>query len=276
MIARRDLYESFIMNIDLVGKRAIVTGSTSGIGLAIAKGLLAAGADVVVNGRRPEVTEATLCDLRRLYPSAAVQGVSADLGTAEGVADFIGQVEGADILVNNLGIYDRVDFFNITDDEWFRFFETNVLSGIRLARHYMPRMLERNWGRLLFVTSESGITTPRDRIHYGTTKTAMLAVARGLAEVARGTAVTSNSIVVGMTMTEHVEQALQKTAAEKGISMGDMQRQVAAQHRPTQLLERLATAEEVANMVVYVASKQASATTGAALRVEGGGIPTIL
>lgn len=265
-----------VMEIDLSGHRAIVSASTSGIGLAIAKGLLGAGAGVVINGRRPEVTEAAVADLQSRYPGAEVVGISADLATRDGVDRFIEQAGEADILVNNLGAYERVSFFDLTDEAWLRLFEANVLSGIRLARHYMPGMLERNWGRLIFITSESAVTTPADRMHYATTKTALLALARGLAEVARGTSVTSNSVIVGVTMTEHVEREVEENARKQGITSLEVQRQITAHHRPTQLLERLATSEEVANMVVYLASPQASATTGSALRVEGGGIPSIL
>jgi NAD(P)-dependent dehydrogenase (short-subunit alcohol dehydrogenase family) len=264
------------MKIELNGRKAVVSASTSGIGLAIAKGLLNAGADVVVNGRRADVTSAVVEQLSRQFPDRKVQGVSADLARKEDVDRFVQEAEDADILVNNLGAYKRVNFFDISDEEWFGLFETNVMSGVRLARHYMPKMLERNWGRLLFIASESGVTTPADRIHYGVSKTAVLAVARGLAEVARNTGVTSNSIIVGITQTEHVEQSIQDTAREQNISISEVHRQIAATHRPSQLLGRLATAEEVANMVIYAASPQAAATTGAALRVEGGGIPTIL
>jgi NAD(P)-dependent dehydrogenase (short-subunit alcohol dehydrogenase family) len=264
------------MQIDLTGRRAIVTASTSGIGLAIAKGLLNAGADIVLNGRRREVTDRLVKQFSEQYPGQTVQGISADLGRKEEIERFVQLAPDADILVNNLGIYGRVKFFDIPDDEWLRYFETNVMSGVRLSRHYMPGMLERNWGRLLFISSESGVTTPAERIHYGTTKTAMLAVARGLAEVARNTGVTSNSIVVGITRTEHIEQSIEETARTQGVSIADVHRQIVNEHRPTQLLGRPATSEEVANMVVYAASPQASATTGAALRVEGGGITTIL
>ena len=170
----------------------------------------------------------------------------------------------------------RINFFDIPDEDWLQYFEVNVMSGVRLARHYMPRMLERSWGRLIFISSESGVTTPGDRMHYATTKTAMLAISRGLAEVARNTGVTSNSIIVGITETEQLELTIANTAHAQGCSIADVHRQIVAEHRPTQLLGRLATSEEVANMVVYAASPQASATTGAALRVEGGGISSIL
>ena len=264
------------MRIDLTGRRAIVTASTSGIGLAIAKGMLGAGAEVVVNGRRADATEAAVSELRHLFPGCQIAGISADLATREGIEQFISQTGEADILVNNLGMYERVDFFDITDEQWFRMFETNVMSAVRLAREYMPGMLARNWGRVICIASESGVTTPRDRIHYGVSKSALIAFARGLAERARGTHVTSNSIIVGMTMTEIVEKEIEAAAREQGITPLEMQRQAAAHHRPTQLLERLALPEEVANMVMYVASPQSSATTGAALRVEGGGISSML
>lgn len=264
------------MNIDLTGKIALVTASTSGIGLAIAKGLLGAGATVIVNGRRAAVTDAIVRDLGQQYSVGSIRGISADLGTKEGVDELIGCVERVDILVNNLGIYERTPFFEISDERWMQFFDTNVMSGVRLARHYMPGMLERDWGRLIFISSESGVTTPKDRLHYGVTKTAQIALSRGLAETARNTGVTSNAIVVGVTMTEHVEASIERTAQEQGVSTAEVQRQIVTQYRPTQLLGRLASSEEVANMVVYVASQQSSATTGATLRVEGGGIPTLI
>ena len=264
------------MKIDLTGKRAVVTASTSGIGLAIAKGLLGAGASVVVNGRRTEVTDAAVAALQAQFPGSAVMGISADLANKDEVDRFVAIAADADILVNNLGTYDRVGFFDIPDSEWYRFMDTNLFSGVWLSRHYMPGMLERNWGRLIFITSESGITPPATRIHYGVSKAAQMALAKGLAETARGTGVTSNTIVVGVTRTEQIEAMVGHMAQERGISKEQVEREMVAEHRPTQLLERLASSEEVANMVVYVASPQASATTGAALRVEGGGIPTIL
>ncbi|OAN65881.1 SDR family NAD(P)-dependent oxidoreductase [Sphingomonas sp. TDK1] len=263
------------MNIDLTGKTALVTASTSGIGLAIARGLAGAGAAVIVNGRRSDVTDGAVRELGAQFPGASVRGISADLGTREGVDQLIASVDSIDILVNNLGIYEMADFFTVPDEQWMRYFETNVMSGVRLARHYMPGMLQRDWGRLIFISSESGVTVPDNRIHYGVTKAAMLAVARGLAEIARNSGVTSNSILVGITMTEHVERSIAEAAATQGVTTAEVHRQIATQYRPSQLLGRLASSEEVANMVVYTASQQASATTGAALRVEGGGIPTI-
>ena len=264
------------MKIDLSGQKAIVTGSTTGIGLAIAKGLAGAGADVIVNGRRQDVTDGVVAELSALCPDVTIEGVVADLSRKEGVDRFTRRVPQADILVNNLGIWAEADFFELPDEEWLRFFETNVMSGIRLARHYMPGMLARNSGRLVFISSESGVTTRSERLHYSVTKTAILAVARGLAEQARGTAVTSNSIVVGTTLTEQIAEMIGQLAKAENISFDDAQQMVIRQHRPTHLLPLLASTEEVANMVVYIASPQASATTGAALRVDGGGITNIL
>ena len=264
------------MKIDLTGRRAIVTASASGIGLAIARGLAEAGASVVLNGRREETTAAAVQRLRSALPDASIDGVPGDLSTAAGVAAFIEQAGDADIVVNNLGIYEAKDFVDITDEDWTRFFETNLFSGVRLSRHYLPQMIARNWGRLLFITSESGVTPPAARLHYATTKSAQMSLARGLAEVTAGTCVTSNSIIVGVTRTEPIDEMIANLAKEQGISEAEVDRNLVAQHRPTQLLKRLATAAEVANMVVYVASPQASATNGAALRVEGGGISTIV
>jgi len=264
------------VKIDLSGQKAIVTGSTSGIGLAIAKGLAGAGADVIVNGRRQDVTDGVVAELSALCHDVTIEGVVADLARKEDVDRFTQRVPQADILVNNLGIWAEADFFELPDEEWLRFFETNVMSGIRLARHYMPGMLARNSGRLVFISSESGVTTRSERLHYSVTKTAVLAVARGLAERARGTAVTSNSIVVGTTLTEQIAEMIEQLAKAENISFDDAQQMVIKQHCPTHLLPLLASTEEVANMVVYIASPQASATTGAALRVDGGGITTIL
>lgn len=264
------------MKIDLTGRKAVVTGSTSGIGLAIAKGLAGAGANVIVNGRRQDVTDNVVAQLSVAYPDVVIEGIVADLARGEEVDRFTQAVPQADILINNLGIWGEADFFELPDEEWLRFFETNVMSGIRLARHYMPQMLDRDWGRLVFISSESGVTTRGERLHYSVTKTANLAVARGLAERARGTAVTSNSIVVGTTLTEQIAEMIEQLAKAENISFEEAQLMIIRQHRPTHLLPLLATTEEVANMVVYIASPQASATTGAALRVDGGGITTIL
>jgi NAD(P)-dependent dehydrogenase (short-subunit alcohol dehydrogenase family) len=263
------------MIIDLKGKRAIVTGSTAGIGFAIAAGLAEAGAAVVINGRTPKSVNAARERLIEETPGAKVTGVAADLATAEGVAAFLRQAGKADILVNNLGIFEPKPFGEITDADWHRFFDTNVMSGIRLARHYLPAMVKRDWGRVVFISSESALNIPVEMIHYGMTKTAQLAIARGLAESVAGTGVTVNSVLPGPTRSEGVADFFGKMAKEQGVSQDEMEKQFIAQHRPTSLIRRLATPEEVANMVVYVCSPQASATTGAALRVDGGVVRSI-
>lgn len=264
------------MNIDLSARRAIVTASGSGIGLAIAKGLAAAGASVLINSRSQKTNDEAVARLRSAVPGASVSGVVGDLSTAEGVAQFLTQSGDADILVNNLGIYEEKAFGDITDDDWDRYFQTNVMSGVRLSRHYVPQMMARGWGRVLFISSESGVTTPPSRIHYGMTKTAQLAVARGLAGMSAGTGVTVNSIIVGTTRTEQVDALIASMAAESGQTEDQIEKALIAKHRPSSLIQRLITAEEIANMVVYCASPQAAGTNGAALRVEGGGIPSIL
>ena len=264
------------MIINLSKRKVIVTASTSGIGLAIVAGMLRAGAAVVINGRNAENTHRVAEQLCSQITGADVMSVVADLATSAGVNSFIEQVPQADILVNNLGIYEEKTFTAITDQDWQRYFETNVMSGIRLSRHYFPQMLQQNRGRVIFVSSESAITIPPTRIHYAMTNTAQLALARGLAELTAGTKVTVNSIIVGPTMTEQVETMIAKQARERGISAAEFEREIIDNVRPTSLLKRLATSDEVANLVVYTASDQASATNGAALRVEGGGIRSIL
>ncbi len=257
------------MIIDLKGTKAIVTGSTAGIGFAIAKGLAESGAEVVINGRTGKRVDSALAELRKGVKTG-VSGIAADLATAEGVAGFIKQAGEADILVNNLGIFEPKPFEAITDEEWQRFFDTNVMSGIRLSRHYLPRMVQRNWGRIVFISSESGLNIPADMIHYGVTKTAQLAVSRGMAEAVAGTGVTVNAVLPGPTRSEGVGDFFGKLAKDAGISQEQMEKEFIARNRPSSIIRRLATPEEVANMVVYVCSKQASATTGAALRVDGG------
>jgi NAD(P)-dependent dehydrogenase (short-subunit alcohol dehydrogenase family) len=263
------------MIIDLSGKRAVVTGSTSGIGFAIARGLAGAGAAVVINGRGPGTVKAARQRLEKEVPGCTVEGIAANLASAEGVADLVRRAGEADILVNNLGIFEPAPFEAITDADWQRYFDTNVMSGVRLSRYYLPAMLARGWGRVVFISSESALNIPVEMIHYGMTKTAQLAISRGLAESVAGTGVTVNAVVPGPTRSEGVADFFGKLAKERGMSEEDMEAQFIALNRPTSLLRRLATPEEVANMVVYVCSPQASATTGAALRVDGGVIRSI-
>src|SRR5580704_14058806 len=263
------------MIIDLSGKRAIVTGSTAGIGFAIASGLAESGAAVVLNGRSQASVGAATGRVAAKLPRAKVEGVAADLATAAGVAAFLGRCGDADILVNNLGIFEPKPFAEITDDDWHRFFDTNVLSGVRMSRHVLPGMLKRDWGRIVFISSESGLNIPVEMIHYGMTKTAQLAISRGLAEQVAGTGVTVNAVLPGPTRSEGVGDFFAKLAKEKGVTQSEMESQFIAQNRPSSLLRRLATVDEVANLVVYVCSPQASATTGAALRVDGGVVRSI-
>lgn len=263
------------MQIELSGKTALVTASTAGIGLAIATGLARAGADVVVNGRHADTVDAALAAIREAVPGARVRGVAADVGNAEGCAALVAAAPAVDILVNNAGIYGPKDFFDVDDAEWTRFFEMNVMSGVRLSRAYLPAMQARDWGRVVFISSESGLNIPDDMIHYGFSKTAQLAVSRGLAKRMRGTGVTVNAVLPGPTLSEGVREMLRESAGRAGISVEAAAVEFVKAHRASSILQRPATVEEVANMVVYVCSPQASATTGAALRVDGGVVDTL-
>ena len=263
------------MDLGLRGKRALVTGSTAGIGFATARALAAEGAHVTVNGR----TEARVGDavdrLKRELSDATVDGIAADLSSGDGCRTLIGQLPDVDVLVNNLGIFEPKPFEQISDEDWIRFFETNVLSGIRLARHYVRGMRSRNWGRIVFVSSESGLQIPPEMIHYGMTKTAQLAVSRGLAETLAGTGVTVNSVLPGPTSSEGVGEFVTQMAAARGLDAAAVEREFFATARPSSVLQRFATPDEVAAMITYVCSVPASATTGAALRVDGGVVRAI-
>jgi NAD(P)-dependent dehydrogenase (short-subunit alcohol dehydrogenase family) len=263
------------MKIDLSGKTAIITGSTAGIGFAIAKGLAEAGATVVVNGRKAAALDKAVATLASAVPGAKIRGVAADVGSAQGCAALLEAEPSADILVNNAGIYGPQDFFDTPDEEWQRFFDVNVMSGVRLSRAYLPGMADRNWGRVVFISSESGLNIPADMIHYGFTKTANLSVSRGLAKRLAGTGVTVNAVLPGPTLTEGVEDMLRDAAQKAGQSITEAANAFVRQERSSSIIQRIATVDEVANMVVYVCSPQASATTGAALRVDGGTLDTI-
>jgi NAD(P)-dependent dehydrogenase (short-subunit alcohol dehydrogenase family) len=263
------------MKIDLSGKTALVTGSTSGIGHAIAKGLASAGASVVVNGRAQAKVDAAVAALAKAVPGNKLRGIAADVSTAAGCDALVAALPDVDILINNAGIFEPKGFFDIPDEDWTRFFEVNVMSGVRLSRAYLKGMLKRNWGRVVFISSESALNIPKEMIHYGLTKTAQLALSRGLAEMTRGTAVTVNSVLPGPTMSEGVETFVKDLAKQSGQSVEEAASQFVKQFRPTSLLQRFASVDEIANMVVYVSSKEASATNGAALRAEGGIVQTI-
>ncbi|TAM87125.1 MAG: SDR family oxidoreductase [Candidimonas sp.] len=263
------------MKIDLSGKTAVITGSTAGIGLAIARGLAGAGARVVVNGRHTASVERAVEALRREVPGVDAQGVVADVGAAQGCDALVKAAPMADILINNVGIFGPHDFFEIPDDEWRRFYEVNVLSGVRMARAYVPGMMTRHWGRVVFISSESAVNIPPDMVHYGMTKTANLAVSRGLAKRVAGTGVTVNAVLPGPTLSEGVAAMLADEVRRSGQPLEAVATDFVRTHRPSSIIRRAATVDEVANLVVYLASPLASATTGSALRVDGGVIDTI-
>ncbi|WP_423821079.1 SDR family oxidoreductase [Salinisphaera sp. SPP-AMP-43] len=263
------------MKIELNGKTALITGSTGGIGLAIGKGLAESGATVVLNGRKRERVDAAIADLKAAVPNADVRGVTADLGTADGCNEVVEAEPNVDILVNNVGLFGPHDFFDVPDDTWQQFFDVNVMSGVRLSRAYAPRMQANGWGRIVFMSSESGINIPADMIHYGFTKSANLSVSRGLAKRLSGTGVTVNAVLPGPTLSEGVQDMLREGQEQSGKSMEAFAADFVQNERPSSIIQRAATVEEVANMVVYVCSPLSSATTGAALRVDGGVVDTL-
>ena len=262
------------MDLQLEGKRALVTGSTAGIGFASACALAAEAASVIVNGRGQERVDAAIREIRKLHPRANVSGVTSDVSNAAGCAKLIQAVAGVDILVNNMGIFEPKPFEKIPDEDWLHMFEANVMSGVRLSRHYLAGMREKNWGRILFVSSESAVQIPAEMIHYGMTKTAQVAVARGIAETVAGTGITVNSVLAGPTRSEGVETFIAQMGA--GGNATAFEAEFFKTVRPTSLLKRFATIDEVANMIVYLCSPRASATTGSAIRVDGGVVRAIL
>jgi NAD(P)-dependent dehydrogenase (short-subunit alcohol dehydrogenase family) len=257
------------MNLQLEGKTALVTGSTAGIGLAIATALAKEGAAVVVNGRTQERVD------KAIRTSGAAHGIAADLGTEAGARAVIARFPTIDILVNNLGIFESKAFEQIPDEDWRRFFEVNVMSGVRLSRHYIDSMKRNNWGRIIFISSESALQIPVEMIHYGMTKTAQLAVSRGLAETTSRTAVTVNSVLPGPTESEGVAGFVDSLATESGVTREEFERQFFEKARPSSILQRFTTPEEVANVVVFLASPLASAINGAAVRADGGVVRSI-
>ena len=263
------------MDLQLRDKTALVTGSTAGIGFAIASLLAQEGAAVLMNGRSQRRVDEGMERIRQKQRDAQVTGVAADLGTREGVEKLTNAVPEIDILVNNLGIYEAKPFSEITDDEWLRVFEINVMSGVRLSRFYLPGMLKRNWGRIVFISSESALNIPVEMIHYGVTKTAQISLSRGLAETTGGTNVTVNSVLAGPTLSEGIEGFLRQMAKAQGSSTADIEKEIFRSVRPSSLLKRFASPEEVATIVAYVCSPLASATNGAALRAEGGVVRSI-
>ncbi|GAA0360572.1 SDR family oxidoreductase [Actinoallomurus spadix] len=263
------------MDIDLSGRRALVSGSSQGIGLAIATELARAGAAVIVNGRGQDRTARAAATITERLPDADVTAVAADLATAEGAAGLRDRVPDVDILVNNLGIFGARPVLEIDDDEWRRYFEVNVLSAVRLTRAYLPGMMERRWGRVLNIASDSAIVIPAEMVHYGMTKTALLAVTRGFAKAAAGTGVTVNSVIVGPTHTPGVETFVGELVGED-LPWDEAERRFMREHRPDSLIQRLIEPTEIGNVVVYLSSEFSSATTGGAVRADGGYVDAIL
>ncbi|MEV6740752.1 SDR family oxidoreductase [Streptomyces sp. NPDC051104] len=263
------------MQIDLKGRTALVTGSTQGIGAAIAAGLARAGARVGVNGRTPQRVDDSIAQLAQEVPGAELVPVAADVTSEEGARQAAEVLPQVDILVNNLGIFGAEDPLKITDEQWRHYFEVNVLAAVRLTRLYLPGMTERGWGRIQYIASDSAVAIPAEMIHYGMSKTALLAVGRGFAKQAAGTGVTVNSVIAGPTHTGGVEDFVYKLV-DRDLPWEEAQRVFMREHRPQSLLQRLIEPEEIANMVVYLSSDQASATTGGALRVDGGYVDSIL
>jgi NAD(P)-dependent dehydrogenase (short-subunit alcohol dehydrogenase family) len=264
------------MNLELENKTALVTGSTAGIGLAIATSLAREGATVIINGRTKKRVNAAIGHIIGLYPNAKLEPLIADVSTSAAITDTIKQFPKLDILVNNVGIGELKPFEKISDADWFKLIETNFMSGVRLSRFYLPQMKKQRWGRIIFISSESGVNIPSNMIHYGVTKTMQIALARGLAETTAGTAVTVNSIVVGPTSTEGVNKFLVNLAKKANVSLADVEGNFFKSERPGSLLQRFATAEEVGNLVLYYSSPLSSATNGAAIRVDGGVVRSIL
>jgi NAD(P)-dependent dehydrogenase (short-subunit alcohol dehydrogenase family) len=263
------------MDLQLNGKRALITGSTLGIGFAIARALAQEGAHVTVNGRTKERASEAQRRIATEIPNGKITGVAADLSSSDGVIKIIEACPEIDILVNNVGIFEPRAFEQISDADWLRFFEVNVMSGVRLSRHYLPQMKDRNWGRIVFISSESGANIPVEMIHYGVTKTAQVALARGIAETTIGTGITVNSVLPGPTLSEGVGTFVQQLAQEQRITVEEMEKQFFEKARPSSLIKRFIQPEEVASLVAYVCSPLSAATNGAALRVDGGVVRSI-
>jgi len=263
------------VKIDLSGKTAVVSASTAGIGLAIATGLAAAGAETVINGRKQDAVDRAIASIREDVPDARLRGFASDLGAREGCDALVRAIPSADILVNNLGFFGPGDIFGTEDEEWERYFQINVMSGVRLTRAYLRGMMERKWGRVVFISSESGLNIPGDMLAYGFSKTSQLSIARGVAKFAAGTGVTVNAVLPGPTLSDGIREMLSETAKANGKSVERTLDDFVLATRGSSIIRRATSTEEVANMVVYACSMQASATTGAALRVDGGVVDSI-
>lgn len=264
------------MDLQLTGKTALVTGATAGIGLAIARTLAREGVAVTLTGRDPAKLQGAVAEITQAVPAAQVSTVVADLGSAEGAAALVAAHPHTDILINNLGYYEAKAFADITDEDWLRMLDVNVMSGVRLSRHYFPRMLERNWGRVIFMSSEVGAFTPPDMVHYGVSKSAQLAVSRGMAELTKGTGVTVNSVLPSATRSDGIVEYLRQTAPRPGMTDAEIEASFFQTYRPSSLIARMIEADEIAAMVALLASPLGAASNGAAVRVEGGTFRSIL
>lgn len=260
------------MDLQLKNKRVFISGSTKGIGKAIAKILAKEGAEVIINGRTKESIDTALKSIKNDVKSANISGIPCDFSNTEEINALIEEVGEVDILINNVGVFGQTDFTEIPDEDWQRFYDINVMSGVRLSRAFLPKMLKKDWGRIIFISSESAINIPVEMIHYGMTKTAQLAISRGLAEMTKGTNVTVNSVLPGPTFSEGVQEM---TGLDDGGDREEVEKEFFSSARPTSLIQRFAETQEVANMVAYVASPLSSATNGASLRVDGGVVKTI-
>jgi len=258
------------MDLKIENKVALVTGSTQGIGFATAKKLCEEGATIILNGRSAKSVQNAIEKIKDGQKEAKVSGVVADLKDEKGCSELISKLDDVDILINNLGIFEPKDFTQISNDDWLHIFNVNVMSGVRLSQHYLPKMLEKNWGRIVFISSESALQIPKEMIHYGVTKSAQVSLSRGIAEITKETGVTSNSIIVGPTNSEGVSQFMEDLAKEQGKTFEEIEKFFFDEVRPTSLIQRFCKVEEIANMVVYISSANASATNGALLRVDGG------
>ncbi|GAA5085965.1 SDR family oxidoreductase [Chryseobacterium ginsengisoli] len=263
------------MNLQLTSKKAFISGSTQGIGFAITKQLLEEGAEVIINGRQKDKTEKAVLQLQQEFPEAKISGIAADFSDKNEVDELLKQLNNIDILINNIGIFELKDFENISDEEWLQIFEINVMSSVRLSRHLFPKMLEKNWGRIIFISSESGVNIPGNMIHYGMTKAAMTAISNGLSKLTKGTEVTVNTILGGPTYSDGVAETIEQIAKAQNINIEQMKAAIVQQTNPDSLLQRFIEPKEIANLAVYLSSPLSVATNGSGLRVDGGVLKTV-
>ncbi|MCS3870995.1 NAD(P)-dependent dehydrogenase (short-subunit alcohol dehydrogenase family) [Chryseobacterium ginsenosidimutans] len=263
------------MNLQLTSKKAFISGSTQGIGFAIAQQLLEEGAEVIINGRQEEKTENAVSQLKQQFPNAKVSGIAADFSNNKEVKNLLEQLNNIDILINNVGIFELKNFESISDENWLHIFEINVMSSVKLSRHLLSTMLEKNWGRIIFISSESGVNIPENMIHYGMTKASMIAISNGLSKLTKGTEVTVNTILGGPTYSDGVAETVEKIAKTQNISIEQMKSAIVQQTNPDSLLQRFIEPKEIANLVAYLSSPISIATNGASLRADGGVLKTL-